>query len=759
MWTGTPRPASSWGTVMGVIGLALFILTPSALTALSAQDRTPPVPPDSVLALPELRVEVGRLRTGSVPLAEVPFPVQIIMGSDVRGPTGSSVANALIGSAGLNLSNQTGSASQPDIRLRGFALSPIVGVPQGVSVFVDGVRVNEADASQVHLSLIPGGAVDRVELIRGSVGAFGRNSLAGALNIVTLRGRDRSVDMEVEGGSFGLFRGTARASESIGAFDGFVAASYDRSNGWRQLSSSEERSLFAKIGGRGERTDGWLSYSFASHRLEGPGPLPESWLDGGPLPPDITDPPDDPRELQYTGGSGDRFVPVLHFLNGRIERRIGDGWALQAGAYGRLADFRQSNDNVTEPDALGLTDIRTLGSTAQVSYEPTNRLMATAGAEWTRNDVDIQIRELPNDAFPTIIPATTEHLETDENNVGAFGEVWWNARPTVSLHGSLRFDYVDLPVRDILDPSGSGRNQFKEFSGSFGISKRLDRAWNAFASYGRGFRAPVILEVMCADPEDPCQLPFELGPDPPLKPVTSDTWQVGLRMANNRGGAEVAVFWAEVRDDIFNVTDLDTPTRGFFTNLDRTRRVGVEASLALVPFSSVPSLTVRTAMGWTRATFESEAVLSAAFLDADDETGGPGDPMADDDRAPPQVEPGDRFPMVPTLTANLGLRYDLGATVFELTGGWIGGQFLVGDEGNDATLGKLEGYALLGVSVERSFGATAFYLRVTNLLDTDYRTFGILTENVRGPTGGVERFLTPGHPATLMAGMKIRLQG
>ena len=754
---GTPRPASPWGTVLGVIGLALSILTPSGLTALSAQDRTPPVPADSVLALPELRVEVGRLRTGSVPVAEVPFPIQIISGSNVRGATGSSIANALTGTAGLNLTNQTGSASQPDIRLRGFALSPIVGVPQGVSVFVDGVRVNEADASQVHLSLIPGGAVDRVELIRGSVGAFGRNSLAGALNIVTLRGQDRSADMEMEGGSFGLLRGTARASESVGAFDGFVTALYDRSNGWRQLSSSVERSLFAKIGGRGERTDAWLSYSFASHRLEGPGPLPESWLDGGPLPPDITDPPDDRRELQYTGGSGDLFVPRLHFLNARVERQLDDVWTLQASAYGRLVDFRQSNDNATEPDALGLTDIRTLGSTAQASYQPSDRLMATAGAEWTRNDVEIEIRELPNQAFPLVVPATTERLETDENNVGAFLEAWWRARPTVSLYGSLRFDYVKLPVRDLLDPSGSGLNTFAQWSGGVGISKRLDQAWNAFASYGRGFRAPVILEVMCADPNDPCQLPFELGPDPPLKPVISDTWQAGFRMTRIRSQAEVAVYWSEVRDDIFNVTDLDTPTRGFFTNLDRTRRVGMEASLSVVPFSSLP-LTVRTAMGWTRATFESEAILSAPFLDDDDETGGTGDPMADGDPTPPQVEPGDRFPMVPILTANLGLRYDLSATVFELTGGWVGGQFLVGDEGNDATLGKLEGYALLGVSVERSFGATVLYLRVTNLLDTDYRTFGILTENVRGPTGGVERFLTPGQPAMWIAGMKIRMR-
>ena len=738
------------GIAAGLIGSLLGVLTP-----LAAQNPPASAPADSVLALPELRVEVVRLRTGSVPVADVPFPVQIISASAVQGPSGASVANALTGAAGVNLTNQTGSPSQADIRLRGFALSPIVGVPQGVSVFVDGVRVNEADASQVHLSLVPGAAIERIELIRGSVGAFGRNSLAGALNIVTQRGTGRSVEMEVEGGSFGLLRGFASASETLGSFDGLVMGSYDRSDGWRQLSRTEERNVFAKVGGSGERTDGWLSYSFSSHSLQGPGPLPESWLDGGPLPPDITDPPDDPRELQYTGGSGDSFVPRLHFLSGRVERRIDDGWTLQAGAYGRLADFRQSNDNITEPNALGLTDIRTWGSSAQISYEPTDGLMATTGVEWTRNDVEIEIRELTNAAFPSIVPATTEHLETDEDNVGAFGEVWWRARPTLSLYGSARFDYVKLPVRDLLDPSGSGKNEFAQWSGGLGANKRLGGAWNAFASYGRAFRAPVILEVMCADPADPCQLPFELGPDPPLKPVTTDTWQAGFRMVKDRAQAEISAYLSEVHDDIFNITDLDTPTRGFFTNLDRTRRTGVEASLALIPLSSVPPLSFHTLLGWTRATFESDAILSAPFLDGDGGGGG----TIGGGRTAPVVEPGDRFPMVPTFTASVGVRYATSAGTIELNAGWVGEQFLVGDEGNEATAGKLDGYTVLDAGVERSVGNVLIYLRASNLFDNDYRTFGILSENVRGPNTEVEPFFTPGHPRQLTAGMRVRLQG
>lgn len=127
---------------------------------------------------------------------------------------------------------------------------------------------------------------------------------------------------------------------------------------WRWKSRADSTGLL------GERTDGWPSYTFASHSLEGPGPLPESWLNGGALPSDITQTPTDRRKLQYTGGTGDTFVPRLHFLSGRVERRLREGWTLRVTSYGRLADFRQSNDNITEPDALGLTDIRTLGSTA-----------------------------------------------------------------------------------------------------------------------------------------------------------------------------------------------------------------------------------------------------------------------------------------------------------------------------------------------------------------------------------------------------------
>lgn len=723
-----------------------------------AQEATPA--PDSVVSIEPLNVEIGRLRAGAVPLAETPFSSHVVTAGQLAPTAGGAIAGALSGLPGVTLTNQTGSPSQMDIRVRGFTLSPIVGVPQSVSVFVDGVRVNEPDASQVHLSLIPEGAIERIEFVRGPVGVFGKNSVAGALNFVTRRAGDApSVEVEVQGGSFGSAAGTLRASSPLGAFDGLFVGSYRKSDGWRFLERAEELSLFGKLGWRGERTDAWISYTFEVDSLEGPGPLPESWIEGGPLPADVTSPPSDRRRLQYTGGVGDAFRPRLHFVNGRAERTLGDGWTLHTNAFGRFVDFRQANDNISEPDALGLTDIASYGSTVQLLHRPRERLMLSAGAEWTRNDVDIEIRERPNRNFPTLVEATTERLRTNEDNLGAFGEAWWGLGERIALYASLRYDWVSLPVTDLLDPSDSGENTFSELSGGLGLSLDLDAGLGAFVGYGRGFRAPVILEVTCADPADPCQLPFELGPDPPLEPVKSDTWQAGLRLSRARAQASLVGYWIEVRDDIFNVIDEQTPTLGYFTNLDRTRRVGAEAFAAGAPFPGLPGLSVTGSLAWTRATFESHAELASPLVEDDDDDPPPPPGTPEDEEGAVEVAPGDLFPMVPQLTGTLGARYRTASTSVEVEAEWTGRQLLVGDEGNEEEFAKVEATTLIDVRAGHTVGRATVFIELANVLDTSYNAFGIISENGRATPEEVERFLTPGSPRRLTVGVRFRVMG
>src|SRR3989454_263466 len=99
------------------------------------------------------------------------------------------------------------------------------------------------------------------------------------------------------------------------------------------------------------------------------------------------------------------------------------------------------------------------------------------------------------------------------------------------------------------------------------------------ASVSRGFRAPAVVELGCADPQAACPLPFALGPDPALKPVVATTYELGWRVRAPRGGLDASadVYRTDVRDDIFFIAS--TVTGGYFQNIAATRRSGVELAL------------------------------------------------------------------------------------------------------------------------------------------------------------------------------------
>src|SRR6185437_2018410 len=132
---------------------------------------------------------------------------------------------------GVSVFDDQGSRLQPELNIRGFIVSPIVGQPQGVSVFLDGVRVNEPDAQEVNFDLIPMDAVSHAELVRGPSAIFGKNSLAGSLLLFTDRGGSTpKVNGQFDGGPYGYRGGHIMASGKLGDVDGLLLARIGR--GW-----------------------------------------------------------------------------------------------------------------------------------------------------------------------------------------------------------------------------------------------------------------------------------------------------------------------------------------------------------------------------------------------------------------------------------------------------------------------------------------------------------------------------------------------
>src|ERR1700721_1792301 len=171
-------------------------LLPCALTAMawampstpaSAADTAASNNPASVQELQQVIVIGNAPLPGfGLPLNQIPSNVQTANSSDIQREQTTDVADYLNNNfSGVNVSESAGNPFQLDVYYHGFTASPLLGTPEGLSVYVDGVRVNESFGDTVNWDLIPESAVSTVSLISGSNPVFGLNTLGGALSLQT----------------------------------------------------------------------------------------------------------------------------------------------------------------------------------------------------------------------------------------------------------------------------------------------------------------------------------------------------------------------------------------------------------------------------------------------------------------------------------------------------------------------------------------------------------------------------------------------
>jgi len=174
---------------------------------------------------------------------------------------------------GVYLNEMQGNPYQPDVNFRGYTASPLLGTPEGVSVYLDGVRQNQPFGDVVSWDLIPKNAISEITVIPGSDPLFGLNTLGGALAVQTKDGiGSPGLNGSLTYGSSG--RKAVEAEWGGGnamGFNWFLAANAFHESGWRVDSPSDVRQGFARLGWRREKTDIALTMSYAYNTLIGNG--------------------------------------------------------------------------------------------------------------------------------------------------------------------------------------------------------------------------------------------------------------------------------------------------------------------------------------------------------------------------------------------------------------------------------------------------------------------------------------------------------
>jgi len=717
--------------------------------AARAQQSAPRTPGDSARADSARAQRIaGQVITGTrlTASADERTPVQVdvvTLRAAPRGP--AAVADAVARLPGVSMFDDQGTRAQPTINVRGFTASPVVGVPQGLSVFLDGVRVNEPDAQQVNFDLIPVEAVEHAELLRGPSALFGKNTLAGALNLVTARGEATPrLDAEAEAGPFGYRALRGIASGARRGFDGYLLARASTEDGWREETGAVTRILFANVGRRNEADgrDLALTLLWARDSIMQAGSLPESFLAAD-------------RRDNYTGG--DFFRP--HLLHAALRgRRPALGGELRGNLFARRNASEQFNVNVDDPSTRARIRTLAAGGTAELTVPTrvTGRALAlTVGGEYTRNAVRYRIYQEANADGQAPDPAECEtvgagggvglceNARVNEDDAALYAQGVLSLGPALSLTAALRADYVRVPFEDLREAENGATSTFRRVSPRAGLNYRLGDDVRGYVAGSGGFRAPAALELACADEADPCPLPFALGDDPPLRPVTVWDAETGIDWEPRDGTSlDVVAFDSEVRNEIVYIA-ADNPTQGFFANVPRSRRAGVEASAALELTRGVRAF---ASYALVRATYQSTVLLASAREDA-----GP-------------AEPGDRFPLSPLhrATAGVGLtRLVRGSLLIdgELSASAASGQYLRGDEANEAD--RLPGFVVANLRLSAEWRHLTLAAHATNLFDRRYATFGIYGVNALNPdrtprAEAVERFLTPAYPRTVTVTVGVK---
>lgn len=278
--------------------------------------------------------EVGPLPGLGLTKEQIPGNVQSITAKEIKDSHSLSITDLMNKKLqSVTVNDYQGNPFQMDVQYRGFTAGPQIGTPQGLSVFFDGIRVNEPFGDVVNWDMIPMNALAGVDVFPGSNPIFGLNTLGGAFTLKTKDGfNNAGVDAEVLTGSFGRKQLQVEGGVNNGTFALFGAGNFFLEDGWRENSPSKVNQLFTKASYRGDKLDLNLSSLWVGTDLVGNGLLPseEYARDRNAV---FTSPDTTKNRLQQFQLSGSYFVNDKFTITGQVYRRSSKRQQKSADVY------------------------------------------------------------------------------------------------------------------------------------------------------------------------------------------------------------------------------------------------------------------------------------------------------------------------------------------------------------------------------------------------------------------------------------------
>ena len=635
-----------------------------------------------------------RLRDVEQPASRVPGKVIVVTADEIQNLGAKTVQEVLQYQTGIVLYDGVGNEFQQTVDMRGFNAQPVTAT----SVFVDGVRVNEPDFNTINFDLIPIEDIERIEILPGTATVFGRNALAGVINITTKRGRrDRPhFGFNIGGGSYGRQRYSFNTDGPlpISNFDYYFGVTRELTNGYREEFGSRHAGatitrLLAKLGYRlGDDTDASVAYTRVLDNISQAGSLPASRLRVD-------------RNDNLT--PGDQSKDNLHQVALNLKQKLPAGFSVALNGFFRRNDIELFNRGLSSESTLN-TETRSGGTTIQASHEGailSKKNLLTLGFEYARNNFDSANSGifLPSFTFRNM-------RSTKEDVAGIFLTDSFHLFESLVVNGGFRYDWDRLDFTDEIDQTLSGNKTYRRVSPKAGLVYTPTKNLSFSFSYSEGVRIPTVDELFAQGP---------FGSHPDLKAMTSRNFELGAKaQLQDWLDASLALFYTPVRDEILFIVTDPIFFFGRNENIARTLRRGIELSLKARYQKWLDVFLNYTAM---KATFETDVLLFSG-----------------------QVRKGDELPLVPRHRVGVGVNtYPIEGLTVSLFGNYVGAQFMQSDEPNQAK--KIADYFVLNSRIGYQWKQWTGYVNFNNLTNRKYSTSGILVnEPFRVPAPGFNVF-------------------
>ena len=752
--------------------------------------------PRVVRTLPRVLVYTTPLASSGIDPDKVPASVNLVNANQIKQTGSLNITDALQQYVpGVSINEVAGNPFQPNVEFRGFVGSPVSGTPQGLAVYQNGVRINEAFGDTVNWDLIPTAAIKSVNLVTNNP-AFGLNALGGAVVVQMKDGFNyHGAEIDTMGGSFGRVQSSAQWGKQIDNFATYVALEGLHDDGFRNFSASNVRRFYGDVGYKNDTSEFHVNMGAADNNFGATTTAPVELLQqywGATY----TTPQTSENRVGYVNLTGKVEVTPTWTIDGIVHVRVfdqktqdgnptgtrpcaadatllcyGDGSTPANGLNGaQLANPFDPNAVLGENDRT-TTHTTTAGVSLQATntdqlFGHNNRFVVgasfdssvtnfTASAELGTIGSNYVVSGsgifLGQSGDPVSIGPVS--LRTTNQYTGLYALDTFDVTKAFAITAGGRFNVANISLQDQLPEqpgtSLNGNGTYTRFNPIVGGTYKITSALTAYAGYSEANRAPTPLELGCADPAHPCIIAAFLVSDPPLKQVVSRTVEAGLRGTHDLNigtlGWKLGVYRADNTDDILAIPSPVVQGFGYFQNVGSTRRQGIEAE------TSLKSNRLQLNASYT--------LVDARFLDALQV--GSNSPFADAN-GNVQILPGNRIPAIPRNRVKASVDYSI-TDAFKVGGDalYFSSQYFVGDESNQAP--RLPGYAVFNLHTSYQIDKTMqIYARADNISDNRYATYGTFFNIGAVPNfanGGAPftdpRSLSPARPRAFYTGLKV----